>query len=850
MDEELGKRLRAIADVDAGAAFAQFHAETGSRDADEFLDYLRERGLISGGAFCSLHASAPIRVTAFATLGGRPDGTAPGSAPAAPTRPVVPDVMAIAPAAPDAMTVVPAGVAAAVDAPPPPPAPPPPGGPGQYRMLGRIGAGAMGEVYIARDAVLGRAVAFKRILPELAGSPAMAARFFAEAQITSQLDHPNVVTLYDLEIAGDRSLGYAMKLVEGRPLTKVIDDARQELVTRGRRDEPARLAERLRGFLAVCDAIAFAHSKGVLHRDLKPENIMIGRHGQVYVMDWGICRVIGTPDEDPASVEERVGPSAVHGRTRYGAIIGTPAYMSPEQAAGKVPELDGRSDLYALGLILYELIALRPALGTSELAETLASASRGDKTPLGRRVHGAAISRDLAAVVDKATALRPADRYPDVAAFARDLRAYLRGDPVTARRDGPIGKAMRWIGRHKGATLIAMLALLLAGTCAIIVQLVLAQRRVDAAHERARKIEAFQLAVAEQGHRFDVELFRYEAQVARLAGHVAEMLAAGGGGDVPAYSSGDYDAPGKGPPDLAPAAHYGAPASFEHPVFVLAPGTDGVAAAGEIGRLVRLRPAFTTLMLATAPPDRARTRPARAQILDEGVPALRTFVTLASGVHVSYPGTGGYPADYDGRKRPKYTLAAGAAAGDTRIRWSRPFVDRYGHGLILAASTAVHLPDGTFAGVTGLEMTSDWIARHLLPMPGAPYVDATYLVDERGGVVVGTDAGFTEADARAHGAHAGDLTQDRAFELRELPYPEVRAAMAAGRRGPQARDSHRARAPPRSRMGGIAACPARLSCAPPTPRPATRHAARRRRRGPANRAARCRMVRRTTGGAT
>ncbi|HWU89661.1 MAG TPA: hypothetical protein VN253_20505, partial [Kofleriaceae bacterium] len=447
----------------------------------------------------------------------------------------------------------------------------------------------------------------------------------------------------------------------------------------------------------------------------------------------------------------------------------------------------GRSDLYALGLILHELIALRPALETSTLEDTLASAVRGDKAPLGRRVHGAAISRDLAAIVDKATAPRPAGRYPDVGAFARDLRAYLRGDPVTARRDGPLGKALRWIGRHKGATLIAMLALLLAGTCAVIVELVVAQRRVDAAHERARKIEAFQLAVAEQGHRFDAELSRYEEQVARLAGHATEMLAGGERGDDrtddPVYLSGDYDTPGQGPPDLAPAAHYSVPASFLHPVFALAPGVDRAAVAGELARLVRLRPAFTALMLATAPPGQARTGPPRAQILDQGVPALRTFVTLASGVHVSYPGTGGYPVDYDGRKRPKYEVAASAAAGDTRIRWGHPFVDRYGHGLVLPASTAVHLPDGTFAGVTGLEMTFDWIAKHLLPMPDAPYVVATYLVDERGGVVVATGADATDADARSHLARAGDLDQDRALELPELRYPEVRAALAAGQRG-------------------------------------------------------------------
>ncbi len=264
--DDVRVRLRGAVDVDA--ELARFTAATGSTDLEAFVAELRARDLISGGALCALYAGLPLRLP---TLIGPPVAAA---------HPVVPVAQALAPAAPEARTVIPA-LGEAPAAPPPPP----PAAGDRYQLLGRIGAGAMGEVQIARDRALGRIVAYKRIIGELHGHDAITARFFAEAQITSQLDHPNVVSIYDVALADGRATGYAMKLVEGRTLTSLLDDHRAALVAGDRAGEPARLAERLRIFLAVCDAIAFAHAKGVLHRDLKPDNLMLGTFSQVYVMD-------------------------------------------------------------------------------------------------------------------------------------------------------------------------------------------------------------------------------------------------------------------------------------------------------------------------------------------------------------------------------------------------------------------------------------------------------------------------------------------------------------------------------------------------------------------------------------
>lgn len=312
-----------------------------------------------------------------------------------------------------------------------------------FTILESIDKGGMAEILIARDNELGRTVAYKKIHPHVAEMPGYLERFFMEAQVTAQLQHPNIVPVYEMKAEGKNS-GYAMKLIQGKTLQDLIIESQKQLDEKGKLGEHHNLSARLEHFLKVCNAMHYAHRKGVIHRDLKPLNIMVGPYHEVYVMDWGIAKIISVDDDVFNDLTEKVGSSEDdQDKTQIGQVLGTPAYMSPEQACGKNDTIDHRSDLFSLGLILFELVTLRRAYLEDDhhkVIEKAELAKLAKPEPYSRRQN---IPKQLIAIIRKATQLDPDNRYNTVEDFADDIRRYMRGAAIQAKQDTLVQKLMR-----------------------------------------------------------------------------------------------------------------------------------------------------------------------------------------------------------------------------------------------------------------------------------------------------------------------------------------------------------------------------------------------------------------------
>jgi serine/threonine-protein kinase len=359
----------------------------------------------------------------------------------------------------------------------------------RFHILRPHAKGGLGQVSVALDEELHREVALKEMQDRYADDSVGRSRFLLEAEITGGLEHPGIVPVYSLGHYPDGRPFYAMRFVRGNSLKAAIESFHKTETADPKRGERALALRQLLGrFVDVCNTIAYAHSRGVLHRDLKPANIMLGPFGETLVVDWGLAKVVGRPEGATGMEEGTLQLTQVIGSapTQMGSAIGTPQYMSPEQAAGRLDLLGPASDVYSLGATLYCLLTGKAPVADLETAKVLRKVQLG-QFPTPRQVRSS-VPVALQAICLKAMAIKPEDRYRSPRALADDIEHWLADEPVTAWHDPLQVRLRRWARRHK-AVVSSMAALLLMGVVAMAVGLAAVaaeQERTAAERDQAR----------------------------------------------------------------------------------------------------------------------------------------------------------------------------------------------------------------------------------------------------------------------------------------------------------------------------------------------------------------------------
>jgi hypothetical protein len=346
------------------------------------------------------------------------------------------------------------GDASAVPNAGPPEMPPP-----RYQLGAEIARGGMGRVVEATDTLLGRTVAIKEAL---GGEREALRRFARETRITARLEHPSIVPVHDAGTTASGSPYYVMRKVSGRPLERLVSIA----------DSLDKRLALLPHVVAAAQAVAHAHSRGIVHRDIKPSNILIGDFGETIVIDWGLAKVIGEPDE-PTQAEPDASESL---RTKAGVVYGTPGFMSPEQLRGA--SVDERCDVYALGATLYHLLSRKPPHHAKTAEEMMKAAMAGPPPSLAELVPG--VPPELSTVVDKALAQDPQARYPNATSLAEDLVRFLTGQLVGSHEYSTRDRVLRFVRNNRVPVTVAATAGILLAFVGIV-----AVRRVVNERDRA-----------------------------------------------------------------------------------------------------------------------------------------------------------------------------------------------------------------------------------------------------------------------------------------------------------------------------------------------------------------------------
>jgi len=625
-----------------------------------------------------------------------------------------------------------------------------------YDIKEQFAEGGQGIISKAKDKVLQRYVAVKSLKTTYFENEEVIRNFIIEAKITAQLDHPSIIPLYSIHSSAiDKGLHISMKLIHGHTLKELIEDTAllcmQYKKTKIKEIEQSVLKERLEDFLKVCDAISFAHNRNVVHRDLKPENIMIGEFHEVYVMDWGIAAPYKKEETETDQQE-------------IATISGTPGYIAPELVVGGTPT--PLSDQYSLGMILFELMTLTPGIKGETIEEIFYKTRDGHLEPMTHRFNECKISKDLIAIVKKAIAVKPEDRYSSVETMSDDIRHFILDEETYARPDNFLRKCSRWGSKHKNfvASMIMLMLLFLAGIA--IDGLIKKNKAEKESKIRALKMVALHSAIEDKAHFIDRHFFHIAHILSRFADNTIFALKENKVVKTKNYyPSSDFNNKKNLPSGTVYSPAYKRNINLDAFNYTLAPGLKLADTKLQIEKIATLQPELFKYLVNSDPDALTQGNIAKGKIktITQGCPIRWIYVALKNGLMINYPGNGGSEKNYDPRKRAWYRIAA----QDKQQQWSKPYIDAFGLGVIISISRSLYDFKDNFYGVASIDMTFDYITNTLMkPKAHHKSVIARYLINANGDIILSSRIASQEVKK-------AERTISE-IEFHPFPYPEIK----------------------------------------------------------------------------
>ena len=606
-------------------------------------------------------------------------------------------------------------------------------------MQGKVFAeGGQGIIREGLDLNLRRPVAIKTLKsqPE---DQFTRGQFLQEARVTAQLSHPAIIPIYSLNTDDKEGLHLVMKLVDGKTLKSYLEQLDHEYRTSGiaQFDERKSLMFRLEVMLRVCDALDYAHNRNIMHCDLKPENILIGEFRETYIMDWGIARQIEEPGYDPATW---VKPST---------ISGTPRFLSPEAIHGE--HTDQRADIYALGLILFEVVTLREAYMARTSAEVVSMIREG-RIAETRHKYGFKIDPDLKAIIEKATAYNREDRYQTVSELGADIRRYMGGEETTANPYHLFGRLTTFAVHHKRASLVFAVACILALLLTIGVTCFRRVKQINATHAYVNSLAIAQTQSTACADYIETNITRNAQFLSSITSEFVFLYETDPDASevvpdcmmpVSALRTDAKDAPAS----LLYSSVYHRKIDFSHFSYKTIHGeqlTD--VEKRRLHILAHLRDSIMNVFKERLPNKLADATPAEQNeyLRLTGIPLHLLLFGFPDGQYIVFPGSGAYAQNYDPRGRHWYKTAQSSSG---EFAWSKPYPgNTAAAGYLLSCNVPMLDTAGNFLGVAGFDLHLNTIIHDLKTNGnvGSNVLEKT-LLNDKALILVSTGARFAGA---------------------------------------------------------------------------------------------------------